>query len=117
MLRVVMNWATNYIEQLKTGRTVTFRPRGHSMAPKVNDGDRVTVEPLGEDTELAVGDIVLCTVRGSQYLHLIKALSPGRAQIGNNRGRINGWIGRAGIHGRCVDVERSPAPGRVAKDA
>lgn len=96
---------------------MTFCPRGHSMRPKVNDGDRVTVEPLPEDAELAVGDIVLCTVRGAAYLHLVKALSQGRAQIGNNRGGINGWVGRTAIHGRCIEVERSPAPGRAAKDA
>ena len=31
-------------------------------------------------------------VNGSQYLHLIKAIQGERYQIGNNIGRINGWI-------------------------
>ena len=75
------------------------------MRPKVNDGDRVTVEPLADDDELAVGDIVLCAVRGSQYLHLVKALQGGRIQIGNNRGHINGWVSRGAVYGRCVAVE------------
>ncbi len=75
------------------------------MRPKVNDGDRVTVEPLPDEATLAVGDIVLCTVRGSHYLHLIKALSGDRVQIGNNRGHINGWVNRKAIHGRCVAVD------------
>lgn len=76
------------------------------MRPKVNDGDRVTVEPLSEDDDLSVGDIVLCTVRGAQYLHLVKALQGGRIQIGNNRGHINGWVSRGAIYGRCVAVDR-----------
>jgi len=54
---------------------------------------------------LAVGDIVLCRVRGADYLHLVKAIQDGRFQIGNNRGRINGSIGAAGIFGKCMKVE------------
>jgi hypothetical protein len=36
---------------------VTVRPRGHSMTGKVNDGHRVTVEPLGQRDMAAVGGI------------------------------------------------------------
>ena len=54
---------------------------------------------------LARGDIVLCKVAGNQYLHLIKAIQADRFQIGNNRGGINGWIGRRQIYGRLVRVE------------
>jgi hypothetical protein len=39
-------------------------------------------------------------------LHLIKALSDGRFQIGNNRGHINGWVGHNCIYGRATKVER-----------
>ncbi len=99
-----MGWATGYIAKLKEGETVSFRPRGHSMRGKVNNGDLVTCEPVGERT-LEVGDIVLCTVGGSQYLHLIKAIRGPSFQIGNNRGGINGWISRNNIHGVCVRVE------------
>lgn len=99
-----MGWATGYIAKLKDGETVSFRPRGHSMRGKVNNGDLVTCEPVGERT-LEVGDIVLCTVGGSQYLHLIKAIRGPSFQIGNNRGGINGWISRNNIYGVCVRVE------------
>ncbi len=68
-----MGWATGHIGKLKAGETVSFRPRGHSMKPKVNSGDLVTVEPLSDESDLSVGDIVLCKVSGQQYLHLIKA--------------------------------------------
>lgn len=100
-----MGWATLYIEKLKQGETVQFRPRGNSMTGKIESGDLCTVVPAKEE-ELAVGDIVLCKVGGAQYLHLIKAKQGDRFQIGNNRGRINGWIGMNGIYGRCVRIER-----------
>ena len=99
-----MGWATGYIEQLQRGETVSFRPRGHSMRGKVDNGDLVTCEPLGERT-LEVGDIVLCKVGGQQYLHLIKAIRGPSYQIGNNRGGINGWISRGGIFGVVIRVE------------
>jgi hypothetical protein len=54
---------------------------------------------------LATGDIVLCTVDGHEYLHLVVAVEAGRFQIGNNRGHINGWVGPEGIHGKCTEVE------------
>jgi len=44
-------------------------------------------------------------VNGRQYLHLVRATQGRRFQIGNNRGRINGWISANAIYGRCVRVE------------
>jgi hypothetical protein len=73
------------------------------MKGKIESGQLVTVEPLG-DRKLQKGDIVLCKVNGSQYLHLIKAIQGDRYQIGNNIGRINGWIGIGSIYGICTEI-------------
>lgn len=97
------SWATPHIEKLQRGETAQFRPRGGSMAGKVESGQLVTVEPL-TDQELTKGMIVLCKVSGNHYLHLIKATQGPRFQIGNNKGRINGWITRSGIYGICTKV-------------
>jgi hypothetical protein len=99
-----MGWATAYIERLKNGETVQFRPRGHSMKGKIESGQLCTVEPVDLAT-LKVGDIVLCKVNGKQYLPLVKAIQGKRFQIGNNRGRINGWVGENSIFGKCTKVE------------
>src|SRR5678815_4128573 len=93
-----MGWASAYRARLRAGETVSFRPRGHSLAPKIKSGQLCTVAPA-DPTELVVGDIVLCKVKGSEYLHLVKAIQDGRFQIGNNRGFINGWVGAHAIHG------------------
>jgi hypothetical protein len=50
---------------------------------------------------------VLRRGRGAEYLHLLKAISRERFQIGNNRGGINGWIGANAIFGKCIRVEPS----------
>lgn len=99
-----MGWASGYIERLLAGETVSFRPRGNSMTGKISSGQLCTVEPYG-DQNLKVGDIVLCSVNGNQYLHLIKAIQRPQYQIGNNHGRINGWINSSKIYGVLVTVQ------------
>jgi SOS-response transcriptional repressor LexA len=99
-----MGWASEYIARLQAGDVVQFRPRGNSMKGKIESGQLCTVEPVDTDT-LKVGDIVLCKVNGKQYLHLVKAIQEKQFQIGNNRGRINGWVGENSIFGKCTKVE------------
>jgi len=96
-----MGWADGHIAKLALGETVQFRPRGNSMAGKVDNGQLCTVEPLGLRPP-AVGEVVLCRVKGNQYLHLVKAIQGPRFQIGNNRGGINGWITLRQIYGRLI---------------
>ncbi|MBK7580333.1 MAG: S24/S26 family peptidase [Myxococcales bacterium] len=96
-----MGWAAGHISRLAAGESVSFRPRGSSMRGRVEDGELVTVCPLAAH-ELGAGDVVLCRVRGAEYLHLIKAVQGKRYLIGNNRGGVNGWIGRQGIFGLLV---------------
>ena len=74
------------------------------MTGRIESGQLCTVAPVDPAT-LKVDEIVLCRVRGQEYLHLIKAIQHSRFQIGNNRGGINGWIGAKSIFGRCIRVE------------
>lgn len=100
-----MSWATQYIAQLQQGKQVQFRPKGNSMEGLISSGDLVTVVPRYRTPRK--GDIVLCKVKGKQYLHLIKATGPGeRYMIGNNRGKLNGWTPLSQIYGFCTKVEK-----------
>ena len=99
-----MGWASHHIEKLGRGATVCFRPRGNSMTGKIESRQLCTVEPT-DPSILKVGEIVLCRVKGREYLHLIKAIQGARFQIGNNRGHINGWITANSIFGVCTRVE------------
>jgi hypothetical protein len=98
-----MSWANHYIEKLQRGETITFdAPNGNSMRPKIVPKQTVTVAPLGEGEFPEPGDILLCRVKGSQYLHLVSAVQGDRVQISNNHGRVNGWITKSGIYGKLV---------------
>jgi hypothetical protein len=100
-----MGWASFAIEKLQQGETVVIRPSGRSMTGLVNHKDRVTLAPCNPD-DLKIGDIVLVRVKGNVFLHLVKAIdNHQRFQIGNNRGGINGWVGRHAIYGIAVKVE------------
>lgn len=103
-----MGWANHAKTALARGERVQIRPHGNSMIPKIYSGDLVTLEPCDPE-KLEVGDIVLVRVSGNDYLHLIKARDGERFQIGNNRGKINGWAGKSSVYGRVCSVERRKA--------
>lgn len=99
-----MSWADHAKDALRRGETVVIRPRGHSMKPRVHDGDAVTLAPVDPNT-IVVDDIVLVHVKGRDFLHLVKAVSSeGRFLIGNNRGGINGWVGHNALYGKAIKV-------------
>ena len=95
-------WATHLIDKLKAGETVTFNPRGNSMAPLIKSGQEVVCRPYLESDLLTKGMVVLCVVGRSQYLHLVKAVDKERVLIGNNRGKINGWTNENKVYGVMV---------------
>jgi hypothetical protein len=97
-----MGWATNLIPKLQAGETIVFNaPNGNSMRPRILPRQQCIVEPIS--CLPRVGDVVLCKVRGNQYLHLVSAIQGERVQISNNSGHVNGWITRSSIYGRLID--------------
>lgn len=101
-----MGWANRAIDTLSSGQNAVIKPHGGSMRPLVESGATVTLEPVTL-TDLATGDIVLCRVKGNVFLHIVKAIRGGAdsraVQIGNNRGKINGWTRT--VYGRAVVIE------------
>jgi phage repressor protein C with HTH and peptisase S24 domain len=98
-----MGWADQHIQKLKAGETVQCRPHGNSMQGKIESGNLVTLSP--DTSEVGKGDIVLCKVNGSQFIHLVTATQGERFQISNNKGHVNGWITKNGIYGKVTRVE------------
>jgi hypothetical protein len=86
------------------------------MVPLINSRDEVVVAPVNPAL-VEVGDIVLTKVAGNIYIHLVKAIEPARRrmQIGNNRGRINGWTGFDRVYGIAVQVAGTDRPGARSK--
>lgn len=78
------------------------------MTGRVSSGQLCTVAPLplDGDRQPAKGDVVLCKVRGNQYLHLVTAVRGDQYQISNNHGYVNGWTSRANIFGLLTKAEK-----------
>lgn len=100
-----MGWADRYIERLKNGETVQFRPKGNSMSGKIESGQLVTVAPVESILDYKKGDIVLCTLSGNNLVHLIDSIKLHGPIIRNNRGKINGFVNWSAVHGKVIKVE------------
>ncbi|MHA1948270.1 MAG: S24/S26 family peptidase [Candidatus Thorarchaeota archaeon] len=103
-----MTWATKHIEQLQEGKTIQCRPHGNSMQPIIESGNLCTITPIVEHP-LKKGDIVLCTVKGSDYLHLVQSVQKKMGgylyQIGNNKKGTNGTIFQDRVYGKLEKVD------------
>lgn len=87
----IMSRYIELVKRLQNGETITYKEFGNSMLPKMKNGCKVTVHPCKLE-DCKVGDVVLAKVRGTHYLHYVKAIaSDGKVQIGNAHGHINGW--------------------------
>jgi len=73
------------------------------MRGRIESGDLVTVSPV-EPAEVKVDDIVLVRWKSNYLLHLIREVRGEEILIGNNLGKINGWVSRQDVRGRVVNV-------------
>jgi len=71
-----MGWADFAVKKLQEGEPAIIKPTGNSMKGLIKSGSKVTVGPIELD-EIDVGAIVLCKVKGKQYLHLVKSIDQG----------------------------------------
>lgn len=75
---------------------------GGSMEPILHSGETFHFQSVTEETRLSEGDIVFCEVNGELLLHKIIAINGKRIQIGNNKGKVNGWTTKERIFGKYI---------------
>jgi hypothetical protein len=89
-------------QRLEAGETFITSEKGNSMVPLIKSGQDHELTPCKLE-DVKVGDIVYCKVHGRFYTHLVKAVDPNKgAQIGNNKGYINGWT--KAVYGKVTKV-------------
>lgn len=99
-----MSWAHDACAALERGERAKVRPHGGSMRGRIESGQLVTLAPA-TSADVSVGDVVFVRWRGGFLLHLVKQIVGDRLLIGNNVGKINGWVGAGAVLGRVVAVE------------
>jgi hypothetical protein len=98
-----MGWVNDALHELRAGRHAEVRPIGGSMRGRIESGQLVTIAPASAD-DVAVGDMVFVAWKGNHLLHLVKELRDDQVLIGNNLGKINGWVPRAAVVGKVIEV-------------
>ncbi|MEW6736207.1 MAG: hypothetical protein AB1489_33245 [Acidobacteriota bacterium] len=98
-----MGWVNDVLKGLKEGKKVTVRPFGGSMKGKIESGQLVTLVPINF-IDIKVEDIVLVKWKGNYILHLIKEIDNGKFLIGNNLGKVNGWVDGKDILAKVIEV-------------
>ena len=100
-----MGWVNDARKELAAGRQVQVRPFGGSMRGRIESGQLVTLAPA-VSTEIRVDDVVLVEWKGNFLLHLVKEVQGDQLLIGNNLGKINGWVPASAAIGIVVDVAK-----------
>jgi hypothetical protein len=98
-----MGWVNDARKELAAGRSVHIRPFGGSMRGRIESGQSVTLAPV-DPPDVRVEDVVLVEWRGNFLLHLVKEVRADQILIGNNLGKVNGWVSASAVVGRVVAV-------------
>ncbi len=99
-----MGWVNDARLAIEGGQSVQVRPIGGSMRGRIESGQLVTLVPA-DGRDVSVGDAVLVRWKGNFLLHLVVEIADDRLLIGNNLGRVNGWVSTEDVLGRVESVE------------
>ena len=99
-----MGWVKDALKELREKGVCQIRPHGGSMRGKIESGQLVTIEKINGD-RVKLEDIIFVKWKGNYLLHLAKEINEEEILIGNNLGKINGWISKKNVIGKVVKIE------------
>ena len=99
-----MGWVNDAREALSVGREVKVRPLGGSMRGRIESGQLVTLVPV-DPSNVQIDDVVLVAWKSNFLLHFVKDVQDDQILIGNNLGKINGWVSSSAVLGKVIPVE------------
>ena len=78
------------------------------MRGRIESGQLVTIAPVDPAT-VKVDDVVFVKWHDNYLLHLVKDVREGELLIGNNVGKVNGWVPASAVVGKVVAVRDDSA--------
>ena len=99
-----MSWADRHIQALKAGQVTQCRPHGGSMRGRIESGQLVTLAPV-TGSDIHVGDVILVQWKNNYLLQLVLRVERDQFLIGNNLGKVNGWVPPTALCGKVTAVE------------
>jgi hypothetical protein len=103
------------LDALKEGKSYTWTvPDGGnlaSMRKAIKHGQTLTMSPVGDPSEIQVGDLVLVKWHQSNIFHIVGEIQGEQYLIVNSLGKVNGWVNAEEILGRITNIiEPEPRP-------
>lgn len=103
------------LEALKEGKSYTWTvPDGGnlaSMRKAIKHGQTLTMSPIGDPSEIQVGDLVLVKWHQSDIFHIVGEIQGEQYLIVNSLEKVNGWVSAKEILGRITEIiEPEPRP-------
>lgn len=103
------------LEALKEGQSYTWTVSDGgnlaSMRKAIKHGQTLTMSPIGDPSEIQVGDLVLVKWHQNYIFHIIGEIQGEQYLIVNSLGKVNGWVSAKEILGRITKIiEPEPRP-------
>ena len=99
-----MSWVKEALESLKEFGQAQIRPIGGSMRGRIESGQLVTLQ-TSTYADVEINDVIFIHWKGNYLIHLIVDKMDEELLIGNNVGKVNGWIPAAAVIAKVVLVE------------
>ncbi len=96
-----MGWVKDALKELQDTRVCQIRPIGGSMRGRIESGQLVTLKKIHAD-EVEIEDVVFVKWKNNYLLHVAKEISETNILIGNNLGKINGWIPKENVIAKVI---------------
>ncbi len=97
-----MGWVKDALKELSETGRCEIRPQGGSMKGRIESDQLVTIVKIKTEE---IEDVAFVKWKGNYLLHIIKEIKEEEVLIGNNLGKINGWIPLRDVVGKVVKVE------------
>lgn len=98
-----MGWVKDALKELSNSGQCQIRPFGGSMKGRIESGQLVTLKSI-EPSDIQENDVVLVHWKNNYLLHLVLEINNGELLIGNNLGKINGWVSMREVVAKVIEV-------------
>jgi hypothetical protein len=89
-------------EKLRNGESGVITKINNQLSPIISINERCVTVPPTANYKYLINQIVFCRVGGNYFFYKIVNIKGLKYQVGDNHGKLYGWIGKKDILGLYV---------------
>lgn len=89
------------IDQLKSGRNVSWENTQYNMRPRISVGDVITIRPIKSLDDVANDEVILCKLDKHAILGIAGERRSDRIRVNDVSGNKLGWATLTRIYGKA----------------